>query len=138
MLHKRAYFAHAIRNDRYIYVIGGRGDSAMTKFSNFTYSQSTMERYDNETNRWVELECTLMEGRYHSTACIFQNRYIYVFGGYKTEAFYGKVAYKVSRKHEKLSNVRSDFLEMYDTEQDTVYRNHGNPNGASSSDDDDF
>ena len=30
MNHKRAYFAHAIRSDRFIYVIGGRGDSSLT------------------------------------------------------------------------------------------------------------
>lgn len=30
MSSKRAYFAHAIKNDRYIYAIGGRGDSGLT------------------------------------------------------------------------------------------------------------
>ncbi len=41
-----------------------------------------------------------------------------MFGGYKTEKFYSKVSYKVSRKHEKLSNVRSDYIEMWDTNRD--------------------
>ena len=63
----------------------------------------------------------LEEGRYHSTSCTFQNRYIYVFGGYHTEDFYTKVPYKVSRKHEKLVNVRSDCIEVYDTDLDQAF-----------------
>lgn len=38
MLHKRAYFANATRSDRYIYVIGGRGDSNVTKLNVFNYA----------------------------------------------------------------------------------------------------
>ena len=75
-----------------------------------------MERYDIEENKWIELVAILNEGRYHATSCMFKNRYIYVFGGYHTEDFYTKVPYKVSRKHEKLTNVRSDCIEVYDTE----------------------
>lgn len=60
----------------------------------------------------------MTEGRYHASACIIKNRFIYVFGGYKTEGFYTRNPYKISRKNEKLSNVRSDFIEMYDTSLD--------------------
>ena len=38
MLHKRSYFANATRSDRYLYVIGGRGDSNLTKLTEFTYA----------------------------------------------------------------------------------------------------
>jgi len=51
-------------------------------------SQHTAERYDIENNKWIELNAELNEGRYHSSACMLQNRYIYVFGGFKTEDFY--------------------------------------------------
>jgi len=74
-----------------------------------------MERYDIEENKWHEMAAVLQDGRYHATACILHNRFIYVFGGYKTESFYSKVAYKVSRKNEKLTNVRPDYIEFYDT-----------------------
>lgn len=77
-----------------------------------------MERYDIEKNQWIQLRHRLEEGRYHATATIQGGRYIYIFGGYKTESFYGKVAYKVSRKHEKIQNVRSDYIEVYDTHED--------------------
>eukprot|EP00347_Sterkiella_histriomuscorum_P007939 403346987 len=121
MKHKRAYYAHSIKNDKYIYVIGGRGDSELTQFSQFTYSQFTMERFDIEENKWHELSAILEDGRYHASACILKDRYIYVFGGYKTELFYSKVAYKVTRKHEKLQSVRPDYIEVYDTENDEFY-----------------
>ena len=45
-----------------------------------------------------------------------------MFGGFKTESFYGKVTYKVNRKNQKLSNVRSDFIEVYDTQYDKEFR----------------
>lgn len=77
-----------------------------------------MERYDIDSNRWVELRATLNEGRYHASACIVKNRYVYVFGGFKTEGFYVRNPVKISRKNEKVSNVRSDFIEMYDTDSD--------------------
>jgi hypothetical protein len=66
----RAYFADAQRNDRYIYAIGGRGNQALVEFEQFKRSQRTMERYDVDRDRWLELKTELNEGRYHSTACI--------------------------------------------------------------------
>ena len=47
-----------------------------------------------------------------------KNRYIYVFGGYKTEGVYTRSHYKISRKNEKITNVTSEYIEMYDTELD--------------------
>ncbi|CDW88120.1 kelch motif family protein [Stylonychia lemnae] len=121
MIHQRAYFAHAIKNDKQIYVIGGRGDSSNTQYNKFVYSQYTMERFDIQDNKWLEMAAILKEGRYHSTTCILKDRYIYVFGGYTTEMFYGNIVFKVSRKHEKLVSVRSDYIEMYDTHQDKIF-----------------
>jgi len=47
-----------------------------------------MERYDIENDRWVRLLAQLNEGRYLSSACIIEDRYIYVFGGYRTDGFF--------------------------------------------------
>lgn len=80
-----------------------------------------MERFDIEDNKWYELSATLKEARYHASACILHERYIYIFGGQKTEAFSSRVSYKVTRKNEKLMSVRSDFIEVYDTLQDEIY-----------------
>ena len=38
MTYKRAYYAHAIKDDRFIYVIGGRGDSNLVEFNEFVKS----------------------------------------------------------------------------------------------------
>ncbi len=83
----RAYFADVQRNDRFIYAIGGRGNKLHVEFEQFKKSQRTMERYDIDRDRWIELKTELNEGRYHSTACIINERYIYVFGGFKTTHF---------------------------------------------------
>ena len=43
---KRAYYAHCVKEDRLIYIIGGRGDTNATSQHQFVKSQSTVERYD--------------------------------------------------------------------------------------------
>jgi hypothetical protein len=45
MLLKRAYFAYTIKEDREIYVIGGRGDLNAQNYYHFIRSQCTMECY---------------------------------------------------------------------------------------------
>ena len=53
MNYKRAYFANVIKSDRWVYVIGGRGDPMLTNFDQFVKSQYTMESFDIDTNRWI-------------------------------------------------------------------------------------
>lgn len=45
MLLKRAYFANVIKEDREIFVVGGRGDLNAPNYYHFIRSQSTIERY---------------------------------------------------------------------------------------------
>lgn len=103
----RAYFADAQRNDRFIYVIGGRGNQDLVEFEQFKLSQRTMERYDIDRDRWLQLQTQLWEGRYHATACMLQNRYIYVFGGFKTTHFAKNIPLltRVNKKVEITDNV---------------------------------
>mmetsp|Transcript_5568 Transcript_5568/g.9556 ORF Transcript_5568/g.9556 Transcript_5568/m.9556 type:complete len:320 (-) Transcript_5568:157-1116(-) len=114
----RAYFADAQRSDRYIYAIGGRGNQALVEFEQFKKSQRTMERYDIERDRWLELSTELNEGRYHATACVLENRYIYIFGGFKTSRFLKSNITRVNKKVETIVNVSSNFIELYDTNFD--------------------
>lgn len=114
----RAYFADAQRSDRYIYAIGGRGNQSLVEFEEFKKSQRNMERYDIDKDRWLELNTQLNEGRYHATACILHDRYIYVFGGYKTKNFKKQMIMKVRRNFETIDNVSSNYIEMYDTNND--------------------
>lgn len=57
------------------------------EYEQFKKSQRTVERYDIEKDRWLQLRTELNEGRYHATACIMNDRFIYVFGGFKTTHF---------------------------------------------------
>ena len=82
MFLKRAYFAHCIKQDKFAYIIGGRGDLNAKSYYNFIKSQCTMERYDIEKNKWELMKVRLNEGRYHASATMVNDRYIYVFGGY--------------------------------------------------------
>lgn len=111
----RAYFADAIREDRYIYAIGGRGNQNLVEFEQFKRSQRTIERYDIEKDRWLELRTELNEGRYHSSACILENRFIYVFGGFKTTHFSKSTLTRVNKKFEITDNVSCHYIEKYDT-----------------------
>ena len=77
-----------------------------------------MERYDIDKDRWLELNTQLNEGRYHATACMLKERYIYVFGGYKTKNFKKQMIMKVKRNFETIDNVSSNYIEMYDTKND--------------------
>ena len=77
-----------------------------------------MERYDIARDRWLELKTELNEGRYHATACLLQNRYIYVFGGYKTTHFTKSNITRVNRKIENMDNVSMNIIEKYDTWND--------------------
>lgn len=111
----RAYFADAQRDDRYIYAIGGRGNQNLVEFEQFKRSQRTLERYDIEKDRWLELRTELNEGRYHSSACMLQNRFIYVFGGFKTTHFSKSTVTRVNKKVEITDNVSANYIERYDT-----------------------
>ena len=99
-------------------MIGGRGNQDLVEFEQFKRSQRTVERYDIERDRWLELKTELNEGRYHSTACMIQERYIYVFGGFKTTHFSKNVITRVNRKVETTDNVTSNYIEKYDTQND--------------------
>jgi N-acetylneuraminic acid mutarotase len=77
-----------------------------------------MERYDIVRDRWLELKTELNEGRYHATACLLQNRYVYVFGGYKTTHFTKSNITRVNRKIESMDNVSMNIIEKYDTWND--------------------
>jgi hypothetical protein len=59
MQSKRAYFANTIKNDRFIYIIGGRGDSNLLVLEEFVRSQYTLERYDIDTNKMMTLNVFL-------------------------------------------------------------------------------
>ena len=77
-----------------------------------------MERYDVDKDRWLPLATQLHEGRFHATACMLKERYIYVFGGYKTKNFQKSMITKVRRNFETTDNVSSNYIEMYDTKND--------------------
>jgi N-acetylneuraminic acid mutarotase len=77
-----------------------------------------MERYDVDRDRWLELKTELNEGRYHSTACTLKDRYIYVFGGFKTTHFSKSNMTRVTKKIETMDNVSSHYIEKYDTNND--------------------
>jgi N-acetylneuraminic acid mutarotase len=77
-----------------------------------------MERYDIDKDRWLELKTELNEGRYHSTACMLNNRFIYVFGGFKTTHFTQSKITRVLRKFESMDNVSMNVIEKYDTWKD--------------------
>lgn len=88
MILKRAYFAHCVKDDKDVYVIGGRGDLNAKNYFNFIRSQSTMEKYSIKKNEWTFIRCRLNEGRYHASACLV-GKYIYIFGGYRTKRLVG-------------------------------------------------
>ena len=113
---KRAYYAHCIKDDKQIYIIGGRGDTNATSQHQFVKSQSTVERYCIKENKWQLVKVRLNEGRYHASACIINERYIYVFGGYKTRKLTGDYATtKINRQNEQMVNVTNGRIECYDT-----------------------
>ena len=111
----RSYFADAQRNDRFIYAIGGRGNQNLVEYEQFKRSQRTVERYDIERDRWLQLRTELNEGRYHSSACMLNERFIYVFGGFKTTHFSKQIVSRVNKKVEIIDNVTSNYIERYDT-----------------------
>ena len=74
-----------------------------------------MERYCIDDNKWALIRVRLNEGRYHATACMLHDRYIYVFGGYRTKKLQGEHAVKIDRKNEVLINITSGRIERYDT-----------------------
>jgi N-acetylneuraminic acid mutarotase len=43
--------------------------------------QKSIEKYDIERNKWVEIKMQLTYGRAFLSAITFSNRYIYVMGG---------------------------------------------------------
>lgn len=45
MLLRRAYFAYSLKDDKEIYVVGGRGDLNAQNYYHFIRSQCTIERY---------------------------------------------------------------------------------------------
>ena len=49
---------------------------------------------------------------------MLKERYIYVFGGYKTKNFQKSMITKVRRNFETTYNVSSNYIEMYDTKND--------------------
>ena len=49
---------------------------------------------------------------------MLKERYIYVFGGYKTKNFQKSMITKVRRNFETTDNVSSNYIEMYDTKND--------------------
>ena len=113
---KRSYYAHCVKEDRLIYIIGGRGDTNATSQHQFVKSQSTVERYDMRENKWAIVKVRMNEGRYHASACIVQDRYIYVFGGYRTKKLTGDYrTNKINRTNEVMINVSSGRIERYDT-----------------------
>ena len=112
---KRAYYAHCVKDDRFIYIIGGRGDTNATSQHQFVKSQSTVERYCIKDNKWQIVKVRLNEGRYHHSACIVADQYIYVFGGYRTKKLQGEHASKINRTNEVMVNVTSGRIERYDT-----------------------
>lgn len=76
-----------------------------------------MERYTVANNKWALLKVRLNEGRYHASACLVANRYIYIFGGYRTKKLKEFNKIKIDRKNEVLVNVTSGRIERYDTWQ---------------------
>lgn len=72
-------------------------------------------------NRWDLLRVCLNEGRYHGSACMVQDRYIYVFGGYRTKKLAREPTTsprgtsKISRADEVMVPVTSGRIERYDT-----------------------
>ena len=113
---KRAYYAHCIKEDRFIYIIGGRGDTCATSQHQFVKSQSTVERYCMKENKWQIVKVRLNEGRYHASACIVNERFIYVFGGYRTKKLQGDyTTSKINRNNETMVNVTSGRIECFDT-----------------------
>ena len=89
MLLKRAYFAYCVKDDKDVFAIGGRGDLNAKNYFSFIRSQSTMERYQINSNQWSVIKCRLNEGRYHASACLI-GKWIYVFGGYRTKRLVGQ------------------------------------------------
>ena len=67
-------------------------------------------------NKWAIIKVKMNEGRYHASACIVQDRYIYVFGGYRTKKLTGDyTTSKINRTNEVMVNVTSGRIERYDT-----------------------
>ena len=67
-------------------------------------------------NKWAIVKVRMNEGRYHASACIVQDRYIYVFGGYRTKKLTGDYrTNKINRTNEVMINVSSGRIERYDT-----------------------
>jgi N-acetylneuraminic acid mutarotase len=91
MLLKRAYFAFAVKEDKEIYVVGGRGDLQAQNYYHFIRSQCTMECYNTLANNWSLIKCKLNEGRYYASACIV-GKWVYVFGGFRTKKLHGQYA----------------------------------------------
>ena len=113
---KRAYYAHCVKEDKLIYIIGGRGDTNAISQHQFVKSQATVERYSMQENKWAIVKVRLNEGRYHASACIVDNRYIYVFGGYRTKKLQGDyTTSKINRTNEVMVNVTNGRIERYDT-----------------------
>ena len=54
---------------------------------------------------------------------MLHDRYIYVFGGYKTKNFKKQMIMKVNRHFETIDNVSSNYIEMYDTKNDQECEN---------------
>lgn len=46
---------------------------------------------------------------------MLNERYIYVFGGFKTTHFSKQIVSRVNKKVEILDNVTSNYIERYDT-----------------------
>ena len=61
----------------------------------------------------------LNEGRYHSSACILNDRFIYVFGGFKTTNFSKQVVARVNKKAEIMAGITQNYIERYDTMLDS-------------------
>ena len=78
-------------------------------------SQSTVERYCIKENKWQIVKVRLNEGRYHASACIVNERFIYVFGGYRTKKLQGDyTTSKINRTNELMVNVTSGRIECFD------------------------
>jgi hypothetical protein len=46
---------------------------------------------------------------------MLNERYIYVFGGFKTTHFSKQIVSRVNKKVEIIDNVKCNYIEMYDT-----------------------
>lgn len=71
-------YAHkmVVMNEQAVYALGG----IVATFYGTKYSNQC-EKYDRCHDRWVELE-SLVESKAYINACSFNDRYIYVFGGF--------------------------------------------------------